>query len=679
MLLSSSLKKVFFFFIIFFCINNSFAQFNIVSTFPANGDVNVDTAATLSITFNSAIDTNAIFNFPDSMFVSLFFIPDTLVHEPDSITLSPDLKTVYFHNLHLSEFILYRFCIFKALNISGDSLEIPYSFSFATSSIVPNYYASLSGTINYPSGDPSGALVVSFDSNPFEQNESEIKAWAVVNDASGMFTMDFVDSGFCWLVAINDFNLDDDGDIEIIDGSKIGYNDFDLNLRPDSNYIFIGSTVSGLNMTLIDVYSQTARSSYPDLEVLSQNWAPDAYLSELGTGEFRLNGTSIFWQYAFFSPFLSQSKIWMTAGDLIVSIKPDSVEHDTLEIPSNWLDSDTIMAIAENNGGFEYRQQYPDVEIYGSCGYFNPQFDKYSKYFKTNNSMLKQKMDIKTAVWSIEYDSDLALESLFFLIDAVDGTILNFPVTAANAEQKALQLAQNWSLDVALLNIANQWTPVDTSGTSELWSCIYYSPQKDSLYAITLWGLLPFYSGPAGIIPIDTIIISPGWLDSDVAIDSSEYHGGSDYRQNNIQIHVNATLGKWDNGAYPDSIVWRLEYTSSTANPLVNFIDAYSGDFIDGIENPNNANIPNTFVLEQNFPNPFNPITTIGFNLPKSVEVKIKIYNLTGQEVGFISKAKMSAGSHKVIWNAKNLPSGVYFYKIYAGEYSDIKKCILLK
>ena len=108
-------------------------------------------------------------------------------------------------------------------------------------------------------------------------------------------------------------------------------------------------------------------------------------------------------------------------------------------------------------------------------------------------------------------------------------------------------------------------------------------------------------------------------------------------------------------------------------------IDAVTGQIITGIDETPNQNIPNTFTLNQNYPNPFNPVTTIDFNLPKAVEVEIKIYNSAGQEVGFIKKGTMSPGNQKLIWNAENLPSGVYFYKIIAGEFSAIKKCILLK
>jgi len=88
---------------------------------------------------------------------------------------------------------------------------------------------------------------------------------------------------------------------------------------------------------------------------------------------------------------------------------------------------------------------------------------------------------------------------------------------------------------------------------------------------------------------------------------------------------------------------------------------------------------PNEYNLYQNFPNPFNPSTTIEYDLPKSSDVKIEVYNIAGQKIQTLLNKKMAAGSHQVEFNAQNLSSGVYFYRIEAGEYQDVKKMILLK
>ena len=88
--------------------------------------------------------------------------------------------------------------------------------------------------------------------------------------------------------------------------------------------------------------------------------------------------------------------------------------------------------------------------------------------------------------------------------------------------------------------------------------------------------------------------------------------------------------------------------------------------------------LPTEFSLKQNYPNPFNPMTTVAFDLPKASNVDLKIYNINGQEVASFSGA-YQAGTVEINWDASMHASGVYFYKLVAGNYSDTKKMVLLK
>jgi hypothetical protein len=90
-------------------------------------------------------------------------------------------------------------------------------------------------------------------------------------------------------------------------------------------------------------------------------------------------------------------------------------------------------------------------------------------------------------------------------------------------------------------------------------------------------------------------------------------------------------------------------------------------------------NVPQEFSLGQNYPNPFNPMTTIEYSLPVNGYVILKVYNLLGQEVATLVSKEMAAGSHRVNWNAQDLPSGVYLYKIMVGNYSKTNKMVLLR
>ena len=88
---------------------------------------------------------------------------------------------------------------------------------------------------------------------------------------------------------------------------------------------------------------------------------------------------------------------------------------------------------------------------------------------------------------------------------------------------------------------------------------------------------------------------------------------------------------------------------------------------------------PIKYSLQQNYPNPFNPATTIEYSIPTHGYVKIKIYNALGEEIKTLVNEHISAGNHKVNFDASSFPSGIYFYRIEAGKFTSVKKMILLK
>ncbi|MDA3859933.1 MAG: phospholipase D-like domain-containing protein [Melioribacteraceae bacterium] len=99
-----------------------------------------------------------------------------------------------------------------------------------------------------------------------------------------------------------------------------------------------------------------------------------------------------------------------------------------------------------------------------------------------------------------------------------------------------------------------------------------------------------------------------------------------------------------------------------------------------------NKSIPIEFVLEQNYPNPFNPSTTINYSIPvgnwlaqSSTNVALKVYDILGRNVATLVNQEQSPGNYSVKFNASNLTSGIYFYKLQSGSFSEIKKMILMK
>jgi hypothetical protein len=101
------------------------------------------------------------------------------------------------------------------------------------------------------------------------------------------------------------------------------------------------------------------------------------------------------------------------------------------------------------------------------------------------------------------------------------------------------------------------------------------------------------------------------------------------------------------------------------------------------VEENGTSMIPKEWVLEQNHPNPFNPLTQIGYELPKSARVVIKIFNVRGQEIRTLFDTFQTAGRKSTVWDGldsrgQKVSSGLYFYRIEAGDFTAFKKMILV-
>jgi len=116
---------------------------------------------------------------------------------------------------------------------------------------------------------------------------------------------------------------------------------------------------------------------------------------------------------------------------------------------------------------------------------------------------------------------------------------------------------------------------------------------------------------------------------------------------------------------------------SVTAMNLTN-VQIDSGT-VTAVKEPGNSLVPTQFELSQNYPNPFNPTTTIKFALPKASEVHLVVYDILGRIVTTLVNGNLNAGYHTINFNASNFASGVYFYSIKAGDFTSVKKLMLLK
>jgi predicted GH43/DUF377 family glycosyl hydrolase len=142
--------------------------------------------------------------------------------------------------------------------------------------------------------------------------------------------------------------------------------------------------------------------------------------------------------------------------------------------------------------------------------------------------------------------------------------------------------------------------------------------------------------------------------------------------------------GSWEGTTLGDLDV---VYHDSTFHMWYSAVSAYTGHWQTGYATSrlspagvsDAAWIPKTYSLAQSFPNPFNPGTAITYQLPVAIDVKLKVFDELGREVATLVDGRQTAGTHSVRFNAAGLSSGVYFYRLEAGQFTETKKMILLR
>ena len=188
-------------------------------------------------------------------------------------------------------------------------------------------------------------------------------------------------------------------------------------------------------------------------------------------------------------------------------------------------------------------------------------------------------------------------------------------------------------------NYGNTWTPLDSTGNG-------------------------FADVPTKIICIDSL--------------NANIYAGT-YAGVYASTDNGATWSQFGSGL-PNSVVddIAIQYSSHTLRVGTHGRGAWQIDLTTGIASPAN-NTPTTFAVNQNYPNPFNPSTAISYQLSANSYVTLKVYDVLGREMATLVNGQQNAGYHSVAFNAGSLPSGVYFYRITAGNYSSVKKMVLMK
>lgn len=196
-------------------------------------------------------------------------------------------------------------------------------------------------------------------------------------------------------------------------------------------------------------------------------------------------------------------------------------------------------------------------------------------------------------------------------------------------------------------------------------------------------------AGPCGLLVID--VINPAEPKLVGSYDTPDDALGVCYFDGYVYVADDSSL-QIINVSIPSAPAWAGSYNSRGIARRIYIVDdyAYMTNFFSmlifrvrqagaEVAIEDSDFLPTKFTLYQNYPNPFNSTTIIKFELPSQVKVTIEIYDIQGRKAATLIDEQLQAGSHSVLWNAGNFSSGVYFYAIHAGDFTESKQMMLLK
>ena len=200
----------------------------------------------------------------------------------------------------------------------------------------------------------------------------------------------------------------------------------------------------------------------------------------------------------------------------------------------------------------------------------------------------------------------------------------------------------------------------------------HFSPVQDSILPPTIQNYTELGGGNASVTATHdrvgaVIDVYVGEINDSLRYEGYHWLGSGTVSQSNVPVTFTVSS-------------CNCAHVVATATDLAENTSEFSSGFAITTDVPPEHDIlPKLFSLENAYPNPFNPTTLISYDLPRSTHVMLVVYNPLGQEVAVLVNATQDAGHYRVEWNAKDVPTGVYFYRLQAGSFSQVGKMLLLK
>jgi hypothetical protein len=172
---------------------------------------------------------------------------------------------------------------------------------------------------------------------------------------------------------------------------------------------------------------------------------------------------------------------------------------------------------------------------------------------------------------------------------------------------------------------------------------------------------------------------SDPWINSDAALQAADSHGGSAFGSAHPGDSISMFLWKGAYAGHPQQSVWQVTYMKDGFTLIV-LLNAADGTYIDAVASGVAAGIaPNSPSLLENYPNPFNPTTTISYSVATRAHVRLRIVDPLGREVAALVDGTLDAGAHQTRFDAGQLPSGIYTSELSIGSRTMSRQMILMK
>ncbi|MFA6470158.1 MAG: Ig-like domain-containing protein [Bacteroidota bacterium] len=702
------------------------AQLTVVSTEPVNLAKNVPLVTTISITFSEALDTMAMKEKEgDSWFSNI----DSVV----SYGFSSD-ATTSFAVVALEPNTDYFFALMYAKAKSGAVMNTPHVYYFTTGADFSPY--SVSGTLSPGAMNvPVAGAIVALSKINFMEEDTDgpppFGGWAIVN-ANGTFTIPYVANGKYWPLAAKD--VDGNGSVDPGRGA-------DLLVMGDS-IIVNNASVTGVDLTFFDIVSVTPANlttnvplnttisitfSEP-IDTMAMMEREDSWFSNIDSmvsygytdnGKTSYANVVLKPNTTYFMAFMymkASSGSAITTPQIFYFTTAPAFETTTV---SGTVSSGSTGVSPEGAivglAKIDFINQKTDgAPPFGGWGGVNAN-GTYTIPYVPNGTYWPMAAKDVDHDGRINPDNGVDVmafgDSIVVNNASVTGVELTFLSFTPNTFHQVVNIvdsiaAADLPADRSLRRISG-WE-VDTLGRSRSWEFVYSINENTAGKAIRIGTMdrrvedidFNYFQWIRMLKPITGYDAA---ATSTAVIASVEAAGGKEIRtawipewqEFRIELSMSSQQYGWF-GGHPEidtnKIYWAAAYAynhqfdqdhSEWVGGRMFLCDLNSAAVLltqDIIMDVKDDMIqPVSYMLSQNFPNPFNPATKITFAVPVSNSTTLKIFDMLGREVAVLLNEKKDAGTYTVTFTASNLPSGVYFYQLRSGNFVETKKMILMK